>query len=242
MVRPDAAAVGQHDLLTAPGARHDVDGRGAVVDDVQGRRRGGDERLVEPLEVLGHDPARQEVVRGDLPPVTDAAGIPVPAVSEVMRPFVETEAVAGPGMVPLVRIGVHRQLPARVVHEQVVGLGDSVHPGTRRRRLHDMDADLRARVWSRRFPVTMRSNADRPHEPSPTTAISITSRADDRRAVPPTSNATPRSRRLLRLSGRASSAARNTSRPKVSEPKPKNAGALRGETSRYAAAGALRDT
>ena len=96
MVDDDCSSVGQVDLFAAIAPRDQVDRGGGVMDDVDARRCAGGQRAVEPLEVLAHQAARQEVMALDRltrrilhAPVAD------PAVALGDRPVVQTDAVAG---------------------------------------------------------------------------------------------------------------------------------------------------
>jgi hypothetical protein len=121
VVNDDPGAVGQPYLLAPVAPGHEIDRRGPMVNDVHIRRGAVQERVVEPLEVLAHQAARQEVMgldriarRIDRTPVAD------PPVAPLDHPVVQAEPVRG--LIRLGLEGIQRELPAGVVEEQVVRL------------------------------------------------------------------------------------------------------------------------
>ena len=144
MVDDDRAPVTQAHLFAAIAPGDQVDRGGGVMDDVDARRRAGQKRPVEPVEVLAHQAARQEVVALDrLTPRVDRAPVTHPPVASCDGPVVQTNAVAW-----LVGLGferVQRELPAGVVEDEVVGLGDVVDAGAGGSRLDHVHRDVKAR-------------------------------------------------------------------------------------------------
>ena len=138
MVDVEVFPVRQHDALAFVPPADDVRRFGVVVDDLQlcGRRR--DERRVEPLQVLAHEPARDVVVAGY--PATgavDPAGVAHPAVPGCGDPLVQADGVLGRRA--FVLPGIERNLPARSVEYQIVGLVYCIDTRARCAGLDDMD-------------------------------------------------------------------------------------------------------
>ena len=114
-----------------------------MMHDVHARRRASQKRAIEPLEVLAHQPARQEVVGLDrLARRIDHAPIADPAVARRDGPVIEADPVTG--LVTLRLERVQGQLPAGVVQKEVVGLRDVVNARARRSRLDHVDRDVNA--------------------------------------------------------------------------------------------------
>ena len=86
------------------------------MDDVQTRRRAGEKRTIEPLEVLAHQAARQEVTGLDR--VTrriDRTLLADPPVAPRSYPVVQTDSVAG--LIGLRLERIQRELPAGIIEE-----------------------------------------------------------------------------------------------------------------------------
>jgi hypothetical protein len=104
--------------------RRDVDGRRVVPDDLEVRRGLSHQRVVEPDQVLAHQPPGQVVGGQDgVTPGADAALVTHPAVAAVHRPLVQAHAVPVGG-------GVEGELTAGVVEDQEVGLLGGVNPAS----------------------------------------------------------------------------------------------------------------
>ncbi len=148
MVDLDFVTVSQQDPLAPVHARDDVDRLDTVVDDLDLGGGGAYERLVEPLQVLAHQPTREVVVRRDLAPGrADHAVVADPAVTGGADPLVEPDGIGGRRSRVLPRI--QGDLAARRVEDEVVGLVDGVHTRAGGARLDDVDPDglpLRART------------------------------------------------------------------------------------------------
>ena len=129
-----------------------------------------EKRPVEPLEVLAHQAAGEEMMRLDrLTRRVDHAAIAYPAVASLDGPVIQSNPV-----VRLVGLGlerVQRELPARVVEKQVVGLGYVVDARAGSSRLNHVNGDVDPGRSSWRAVVTTRSRAQTPHGPSPTMAM-----------------------------------------------------------------------
>ena len=98
MIDVEVVPVRQQDALALVGPAHDVHRFGVVVDDLHLRGRRRDERRVEPLQVLAHEPARDVVVAGYLAPGgADPACVAHPAVAGGGDPLVQADGVAGRG-------------------------------------------------------------------------------------------------------------------------------------------------
>ena len=109
------------------------------------RRGSGDERTVEPLEVLAHQAAGQEMMRLDrLAGGIHLTAIAYPPVSAVAHPVVESDPVAR--LVALGRERIQRELATGGVEQQVVGLGHVVDPRAGRPGLDHMHFDLEPRA------------------------------------------------------------------------------------------------
>ena len=143
MVGDDRAPVGQADLFAAIASGHQVDRGGGVMDDVDAWWRAGEKRPVEPLEVLAHQTAGQEVVRLDrLTRRVDRAPVAHPPVASPDGPVEQSNPVAR-----LVRLGFERvqgELPAGVVEEEVVRLGYVIDAGAGSSRLDHVNGDINA--------------------------------------------------------------------------------------------------
>ena len=143
MVDDDCPAVGQTDLFAAVTPGEQVDRGGRVMDDVQAGWRTGEKRPVEPLEVLAHQAARQEVMWLDrLTRRVDHAPVAHPPVAARDGPVVQANRVAR-----LVGLGlerVQRELPASVVEKQVVRLVYVVDAGAGGSRLDHVHGDVLA--------------------------------------------------------------------------------------------------
>ena len=165
--------LGEDDALAPASLGHDVDRLGAMPDDLHLRGRRSDERRVEPLQVLAHEPAREVVVRGDLAPErADLAGVADPPVAGRRDPFVQAGGVLGRWS--FVLPGIERHLTARGVEDQVVRLVHRVDARTGRVRLDDVDphrTPLRARAGDHALEEAQapRAQADDcdVHQPSP---------------------------------------------------------------------------
>ena len=170
MVDAEGRAVVEQHRLATPDLRRDVDGAGEVADDLQVRGGVGHQGVVEPDQVLAHQPAGQVVGGPDrLALGADPALVAHPAVATDDRPFVQPDGVGG--VVVLVGGGVEGQLSTGVVEDQVVGLLHGVDAATELARLDHVQADRRG--WCGGPGLTVRSRTQRPHEPSPTMANSI---------------------------------------------------------------------
>src|ERR1035437_2619404 len=92
----------QPHLLGAIALADDVHGRASVMDDLDVSRRVPDQFAIEPLQVLAHDPPRNEVVLGYLRPASiDAAGVPFPSISPAEPALAEDHLPARVGGVVL---------------------------------------------------------------------------------------------------------------------------------------------
>src|ERR1035437_5037840 len=152
----------QPHLLGAIALVDDVYGRASVMDDLDVSRRVPDQFAIEPLQVLAHDPPRNEVVLGYLRPASiDAAGVPFPSIAPADQPLVEAHPVAVIGGV--VTPGIQGNLAAGGVHDQIVGLIDRVDPGPGSRGLDHVDPDRPAA----RFPLAGGPDDPLQHAESP---------------------------------------------------------------------------
>ena len=89
------AVVEQHRLAPVEGRRN-VDCRRVVPDDLEVGRRVGHQRVVEPGQVLAHQPPGQVVGGQDgVTPGADAALVTHPAVAADHRPRVQAHGVGG---------------------------------------------------------------------------------------------------------------------------------------------------
>ena len=144
MVHYDGSAVAQAHLFAAVAPGDQVDRGRGVMDDVNAGWRLGEKRTVEPLEVLAHQAAGQEMMglnrltrRVDRAPVAD------PAVALCNGPVVQATCVAR-----LLGLGFERvqgELPAGVVEEEVVGLLDVVNARAGGSGLDHVHCDVKAR-------------------------------------------------------------------------------------------------
>ena len=122
------AVVEQHRLAPLEGLRN-VDGRCVVPDDLEVGRGVGHQRVVEPDQVLAHQPPGQVVGGQDgVTPGADTALVTHPAVAADHRPPVQAHGVGGEG----VPVGgdVEGELTAGVVEHQEVGLLGGVNPAS----------------------------------------------------------------------------------------------------------------
>ena len=142
--------------------RVDVDGRGVVTDHLQIGRCMGHESLVEPDQVLTHEPPGQIVGGEDRSLRVDPAFVTAPPVALSGRPIRRARRrreVLGP-----IGRGIERQLPAGIVEDQVVGLAHGVDAAT------EWPGSM---TWTRtgmsdwRAWATARSRTHRPHDPKP---------------------------------------------------------------------------
>ncbi len=147
MVDRDLGAVVEQYGLAAPKCRRDVGDGGEVTHDLKIRRGVSDQGLVEPRQVLAHEPARKIVsrqnrlaARADLVLVADAT------ISLLERPLVEAHGVGG--VFILVGGCVQGELPARIVQDQIVGLCGGVDPAAELARFDDVHANRRGDVSS----------------------------------------------------------------------------------------------
>ena len=129
-----------HPLAPVIGGGEVYGGRRVVLDGEVGRGFGAQD-LVEPLQVLPHDPPGEEVVRADRRAHgRDPALHPLPAVALVLHPLVEPPPELG--VVQGLGEGVHGMLPAGSVEDQVVGLVERVHAPAGAPGLDDMHHDV----------------------------------------------------------------------------------------------------
>ena len=122
------AVVEQHRLAPLEGLRN-VDGSCVVPDDLEVGRGVGHQRVVEPDQVLAHQPPGQVVGGQDgVTPGADTALVTHPAVAADHRPRVQAHGVGGEG----VPVGgdVEGELTAGVVEHQEVGLLGGVNPAS----------------------------------------------------------------------------------------------------------------
>ena len=122
------AVVEQHRLAALEGLRN-VDGSCVVPDDLEVGRGVGDQRVIEPGQVLAHQPPWQVVGGQDgVARGADAAFVTHPAVAADYRPRVQAHGVGGEG----VPVGgdVEGKLTAGVVEHQEVGLFGGVNPAS----------------------------------------------------------------------------------------------------------------
>ena len=142
VVHPQGPPVVQHHRLAAAAGRHDVDGAGVVPHHFEIGGGVGQQRLVEPGQVLAHQPAGQVVGRldGGSGP-TDGAEMTRPGVPLLDRPLVEPQPIGRDGA-PLGGC-VQRELAAGIVEHQVVGLALGVDATAQPAGLDHMDADAR---------------------------------------------------------------------------------------------------
>ena len=111
-----------------------------MADDLQVLGGVGQQRVVEPDQVLAHQPAREVVGGSDrLPLCAYPAFVPDPSEAPHHRPFVEPYRI---GRVLLAVGGrIEGKLPARVVEHEVVGLAGGVHPAAELARLDEVHPD-----------------------------------------------------------------------------------------------------
>ena len=122
------AVVEQHRLAPLK-RRLDVDGRRAVPDDLEVGRGVGHQRVVEPDQVLAHQPPGQVIGGQDgVTPGADTALVTHPAVAADHRPWMQAHGVGGEG----VPVGgdVQGELSAGVVEHQEVRLLGGVDPAS----------------------------------------------------------------------------------------------------------------
>ena len=141
MVDDYGVAVRQAHRFASVEPSDEVDGRSRVMSDLDVRRGAGDQRAVEPLEVLAHQAPRQEVMGLDrLAGRIDLAAVADPPVAPLEHPVVQPDAVAR-----LVVLGVERiqrQLATGVVEQQVVWLRHVVDARAGRPGLDHVHFDL----------------------------------------------------------------------------------------------------
>jgi hypothetical protein len=126
--------VEQHRLSTADLGRY-VGGGGVVAHDLQIGRCVGQQRVVEPGQVLAHQAARQVVGGEDLHARgVNPALVAQPAIALGDRPLVETYGVRA--VLVGVRGRVERQLSAGIVEYEVVGLLRGVNAAAQLSRLN----------------------------------------------------------------------------------------------------------
>ena len=132
------AVVKQHRLAPRQ-RRRDVDGRRVVPHYLEVGRGVGHQRVVEPDQVLAHQPPGQVVGGQDgVTPGADAALVTHPAVAADHRPRVQAHGVGGEG----VPVGgdVEGELTAGVVEQEEVGLLGRVNPASELSGLDHMEA------------------------------------------------------------------------------------------------------
>ena len=132
------------------------------MDDVDAAWRAGDQRPVEPLEVLAHQAARKEMVGLDrLTCRVDHAPVAHPPVASRDGPVVQTHPVTRLVVLGLERI--QRELPAGVVEKEVVGLGYVVDARPRGSGLDDVNGDVNA--WPKLLACGRDHALERAHAP-----------------------------------------------------------------------------
>ena len=162
-------AVVERYRLPSADLRDDVGGGGVVADDLHVRRDGREQRLVEPHQVLAHEPPRQIVGRRVSVCRRDRSGTRSRPSDSPGRP--PTRGVHRIGRV-LVAVGggVQRKLPAWVVEDQVVRLLLGVDAATELAGFDHVQADG---CGGAPGAVDRRSRTHRPQDPSPMIANSI---------------------------------------------------------------------
>ena len=139
----DGPAVIEHDPLAIPRFRDDVRGRGPVPDDFNVWRELGEQGLVEPRQVLTHEPSRQVVTSGDRDAADADKALPVdPRVAALSRPLEQAQAVRRRDGVVGPRI--KGQLTTGVIEHQVVRLLRVVRNTTEAARLDGVDSSSSA--------------------------------------------------------------------------------------------------
>ena len=134
----DGPAVIEHDPLAIPGLRDDVRGRGSVPDDLDERRELGEQGLVEPRQVLTHEPSRQVVTSRDRDSANADNALPVdPRVAALPHPLEQAQAV--PRRDSVVGRRIQGQLTTGVVEHQVVRLVRVVRNAAEPARLDGVD-------------------------------------------------------------------------------------------------------
>ena len=111
--------------------------------DVHARWRAGQQGSIEPLEVLAHQSARQEMVGLDrLARWIDHALVADPPIAPRHGPVVQPDAIAGLIILRLER--VQGELPAGIVEQEIVGLRYVVYARAWRSRLDHVDGHVDA--------------------------------------------------------------------------------------------------
>lgn len=135
------ATVREPQLFGPVRSRHQINRWSAVMDDLERRRSCIDQSSVEPLQVLAHEPAGEEMVWLDrLSRGVYRAAIAHPPVPLRDDPVIQADPIGR--MAGLVSKGIQRELAAGVVEQQVVGLRDVVDARSGGRRLDHADLHL----------------------------------------------------------------------------------------------------
>ena len=145
MVDNHRLTVSQEHFLAAVEPADEVNGRGRVMEDLNGRWRSGQQRPVEPLEVFAHDAPGQEVMGFNrFTGAIDDATVAHPPVPLRYRPVEQADRVAG--LIILTGEWIKAELATRSVEQQVVGLSDVVDAGAGRPGLDHMDLGLQGQT------------------------------------------------------------------------------------------------
>ena len=139
VVHTERRAVVQHHGLPT-GHRGDVDGGGVVPLHLHVGGGVGHQGLVEPHQVLPHQPTGQVVGGLDRPALgADATLVPDPPVATLDRPLEEPECIGQ--LFWSLRRGIQRQLPAGVIEDEIVRLTLGIDPSTEGAGLDHMHSD-----------------------------------------------------------------------------------------------------